>query len=216
MMQCSRSGRVVDGVATSLRTNPLLMFQWTWPSPFWFIPDLQHEGGVLVSSSSEPMPVRLWLLGEAMQKDESAGGGDARPKSKLTDDPEHDILIKEFPWLSFLDEKLGFCGMGAPVKEKGGSSSKGTEGDDADPLPEEEEIVAGLTALERARDVVAAEGGMLHTHFVTRVRGRAIATDAEEAGPMGLQGVARTDAANDFCARRHVFTTFKCTWTTPH
>ena len=100
----------------------------------------------------------------------------------------------------------------------GGSSSRAKSSKDVEKsedlleVPDEAEVFEALKMLEKERSAVAEEGGLTQVDFATRVRGRAVATLSEDAGPMGVQGVARTELARQLCARRGLQHTFKCTY----
>ena len=78
-------------------------------------------------------------------------------------------------------------------------------------MPEEEVVLGALADLEKARALVAEEGGLVEPDFVTRVRGRTRPTETEAAGSHALQAMARTDLGRSFCERRGLPSTFKCT-----
>ena len=98
------------------------------------------------------------------------------------------------------------CAFGCQVWVWGGAPERASrvQGssdkiDDELEVPDEDEIFAALAALEKERVAVAEEGALDQVDFVTRVRGRATATSSEAAGPMGLQGMVRTELARKFC-----------------
>ena len=174
----------------------------------WVIPDLCHEGGVLVSTNWEPMPIRLLLAGEAAGVEEKDEEEKVSRRAKLVDDPEHDKLLQELPWLAYLDEKVGYGGAGSMGTKSRGSAE---DADEEQYVPDEDEIWAALRDLEKARAEVAEEGGFEQVDFGTRVRGRRVATASEAAGAHALQAVARTELGKHFCDRRGLASTFKCT-----
>ena len=79
-------------------------------------------------------------------------------------------------------------------------------------VPDEADMFDALKNLEKERRVVAEEGGSFQIDFATRVRGRKVATATEAAGPMAVQAVARTELGRQFCLRRGLQKTFKCTY----
>ena len=103
-----------------------------------------------------------------------------------------------------------FLGGGAGRTKGLGSADVG-EGREL-PVPDEEELLEALTSLQKARAEVSSGGGLDQVDFAVRVRGRVRPHAIEEAGAMALQAVARADLGRDFCHRRHLQSTFKCTW----
>ena len=162
------------------------------------------------------MPVSAMIWGnfvneKVVRSEDGAMGGEKRGRTPVAD-KYHDQLIAEYPWLSHLDATSGFGGAPDRVpRAKGSSSDKVNEELE---VPDDEEIFSAMAALEKERETVAEEGALANIDFVTRVRGRVSSTSSEAAGPMGLQATVRTELAKEFCRRRGLQTTYKCTFST--
>ena len=184
-------------------------------SVLWFFPAVTHDGGLRISTKFEPMPVKVFVQGEVDRETEAHDEENPTKRAK-TDDKDHDEIIKEYPWLAHLDRSFGYGGAPGKKESKYFSSSSSMHSQDKEDLPEpdEEELLAAVTDLEKARAALGVDVAVLQQDFVTRVRGRRTPTADEVAGPMALQCQTRTDVGRDFCKRRGLQVTFKCSYAT--
>ena len=182
----------------------------------WYHGCAEYEGGIMISSSEPAVPVSVMVAGDASQAVAVQEDGDDVSVKKVGRDPKGDTyvdeLLKEYPWLQHLEQKLTM--WASTDKETGSSGHRAQHGGPELDVPDEAEMFSALADLEKERDIAEEEGALLQPDFATRVRGRVAATAKEAAGPMGLQGQCRTELGRDFCKRRGLHSTFKCTYRT--
>ena len=172
-------------------------------SQIWVLPQLRHEGGVFVSSSCDELPLQVLVRGEKLTEPEE----ESAPKKAKVKDEHYEKALEEFPWLQFLDLKVGF---NAPA---GGSSSGG----DTPCLPisedaeaNEEDLFNALTELEKARSALRDESGRDNViDFGSTIRGGARHYAATGSSVHATLAVARTELAADWCRERRLALSFQ-------
>ena len=133
-----------------------------------FLPNLRHEGGTRITSNECISPVLRYMWGKADVKEKKPAEKKARKEKDV--DPEYEELLKLYPWLQHLDFSEGFTRDQRAVTESQAASSSGG----LEPLPviDEDELMAGLAKVEKAREAEVAVGSdMGLVDFFVSIRG---------------------------------------------
>ena len=178
------------------------------PDQIWIVPCIVHEGGVMASSTMQPVPYRTLLVGEEIKSTVSEG---PRVKKAKVDSKHWDDCLLEFPWLAPLDDKQVFVSSDADATARGSRDVVGI--DDAEQMATDEAVLEAMAALDKARAAVADAGEHSDVDFVSRVRVSRARMEAEGAGPDAIQGQCRSNLAEDWARTRGLQVTFKCTFT---
>ena len=183
------------------------------PSEIYVAPCLKHIGGIIITTSWEPIPYRLFLGGEEMV---AQGQGEVvvAHAPKHQEDTSHwDDMMDQFPWLQHLDAKEAF-GTGFNKPKSSAASSSGQDKLEAleEAEPDEDAVLEGLALLDKARAAIE-EGNhehVDHLHCKTRHSTEAIRAGR---GPDAVQAMCTTAIAREWCKRRKLQVTFKATFT---
>ena len=167
-------------------------------------------GGVHATSQLEPELVKWLLTGKTSHK---ASASDEAKQQPQPQDKEYEKIVLAMPWLQHLDQQQGFWAEVRKEDEKEKRLERAKEAVVHE--YDEEELLAGLTAVDRARsaerELAVASGA---TDFMA----------SENAGESTLlkkgiyhdavQGKCISKIGRDFADRRGLQSTFKCTFRT--
>ena len=76
--------------------------------------DVRHDGGVIVTSTFEPVAVKWFLQGSKLAVEKKVVKEDTGPK-----DAAYEALLDAMPWLLHLDETDGVCASGGEDQQEG-------------------------------------------------------------------------------------------------
>ena len=171
---------------------------------------LKHSGGTRVTSDMPPVGLDLLVAGDDHDLGPVQDPAEVDAKSEKPD-PVYEELVEVMPWLRHLDMKEGFTGWDASTTDKGPSGSSSAASGIL-PAIDDDEILAGLDALERERAAIKEDaidaGGR---DFVTKIRGGLSETLKSGMTVHAAQGQCTSREA-EFWARLHGATTFKATF----
>jgi hypothetical protein len=180
----------------------------------------KHEGGARLTCCSEPTRLdRITDRDSGLAAEENSDGDEHQPKAKKSKPEKHyESMLKDLPWLIYLDKARGFDAR----EEEGDAAAAGSSTDrvrravmeaDAEPIPEDI-VIATMAEMERARGALAEDtADAPGADFGTILRGGTGAKVAKGEAPDAVQAKARTGKGEDLCARRKLQKTFKGTFT---
>ena len=178
----------------------------------------KHEGGTMLTCCSEPTRLdRITDRDSGLRVDIESDDDELKPKAKKSkSDKSYDSLLKDLPWLIYLDKTRGFESREEEGDTDAGASTSRLRAAvmeaDAEPIPEDI-IISTMAEMERARGALAEElADAPGADFVIALRGGSRAKQASGKAPDAVQAKACTDKAEDFCARRKLQKTFKGTF----
>ena len=166
-------------------------------------PPVRREGGTRLRSDGESIPF-MTLLRELPPATKEVRDGTEAKKSSKKKDPHFEALLLQFPWLQYLDQDEG---LGRATK----TSAKATSSTNTEPVEFDEEDLAfmAVKAAEAARAAVPHADDIDRADFVLKVRGDTAGQQAKGRPADAIQGVARGEAADEFCMRRTMQKTFR-------
>ena len=176
-------------------------------SELWFSSGLFHEGGTVVSAPQPLLPVDSWIAGTYQAQVQDRGA--EREKKAAKESEDYEELVIAMPWLSVLDDKIGFGSSDDGAKKR----RLDQEEDPTDDL-EAPDISAleVLAELDKARALYAPPPAVDVEHFGWRIRGGESQVRATGEAVHAIQGQAFSPEAVSFSDRRKLQVTFKATF----
>ena len=171
---------------------------------------LVHTGGTRLTTDMHPIGLGVLLAGE----DHDLGPREDPVQEAAKDgkvDPEYEQLVEVMPWLRHLDFQQGLTGGEGSATD---DAPEGVRRASAGVLAaiDDDEILAGLTALEREREVLAADDAAAPGHdFIPKIRGGLSEVLKSGDAVHAVQGQC-TNADATYWARVYGATTFKATF----
>ena len=175
---------------------------------------LRYDGGTRISTTQCPMGLAYLLSGSEPGHvcEQGDAGQELQPPEKA--DEHYEKLLQVMPWLELLDEKQGFMGStSSKAKSSGGGGGSGHH-DDRRVEIDEDELLAGLADLEKARasavdEHAATSGGR---DFVPRIRGGESQIAKSGEAVHASQAQTTTKAARKWATDNSLQVTFKATF----
>ena len=153
------------------------------------------------------LPLQLFITGS---EPDSKEGNEKKASSSKKDREHLEEALEEMPWLSAMDTLASFSVEGSEGKHRRVENVVDVEADEGADVA----LMESLAALDKARAALVGEAGVDEEHFGIKARGGTSQFLATGEALHAAQGVAKTAEAEDFCKRRSLQKTFKCTFST--
>ena len=178
------------------------------PGSMWVLPGLVYRGGTIVETRLQAFPLRWVTCGDATGSHELQAKG--RPEQP-TADPHYEQLIREYPWLAHLDEKVSDF-KPSVAKKRHRPDADDDEEEAEQPIPDDDMMLEALADVDRVRALVEDGRDPNGADFKVRVRRKGPELIAiEGGGAHAVQASACGALATEWCGRRGLQVTFKAT-----